>query len=224
MKVKLLIQVLALVLPWFLRRRLLNLLPGFDINSSARIGFSLILAGNLDMQANTRIGSLTICKAIDVLRMNTYSKIGTLNYITGYPGAGTKHFTHKTDRKCQLIIGANSAITSRHFIDCTDAIVIGAYTTIAGIRSQLFTHSINLKENRQDCKPIHIGDYNFIGTNAVILPGAQLPDYSILAAKSVLQTKYTENYCLYGGVPAKKIKTFNKNDVQYFNRQTGFVN
>jgi acetyltransferase-like isoleucine patch superfamily enzyme len=210
-------------MPWFLRRPLLNLLPGFNIDKTAYIGKSLILATKLDMRAHSRIGSLNFCKAIDVLMLGEHSILGTLNYITGYPTSGTEFFSHKKNRTCCLVIGAHSAITSRHFIDCTDEILIGNFTTVAGIRSQIFTHSINLKDNIQDCAPVRIGHYNFIGTNVVILPGAQLPDYCILGANAVLQSKQKELFTLYGGVPAKKIKSLEKNELQYFNRKTGFV-
>ncbi len=103
--------------------------------------------------------------------LDEYATLGSLIYISGYPTSLSDHFNHIENRKCQLYIGRHSAITSRHFIDCTAGIKIGKYTTIAGIRTQILTHSIDLVKNRQDARPIEIGDYCFIGTNCVILPG-----------------------------------------------------
>lgn len=224
MKLKFLIQILIIFFPWFIRYRLLNLLKGFDIDKTAYIGKSIILASHLEMDQDSYIGSLTFCKSIDKLILKKRARIGTLNYITGYPGHGKQFFTHKKDRKCQLVVGNHSAITSRHYIDCTDEISIGDFTTVAGLRSQLFTHSINLKKNIQDCKPIIIGDYNFVGTNVVILPGSCLPNNSILGANAVLQTIFKEENSLYAGVPARKVKDLKKEDFKYFSRKTGFVN
>ncbi|NVJ85990.1 MAG: acyltransferase [Algoriphagus sp.] len=223
MKVRLLIQVLFVFFPWFLRRRILNVFFGFKIHKTAYIGKSIILAYKLEMGEFSRIGSLTFCKNIDALVLGNYSRIGTLNYITGFSTRFKDFFSHRESRKCELLVGDHSAITSRHFIDCTDQIKIGRYTTVAGIRSQILTHSINLKENIQDCKPVEIGSYSFVGTNSVILPGSKFPDYCILGAHSVLNKDFEEEACLYGGVPAKKVKELEKDSYKYFSRLTGFV-
>jgi acetyltransferase-like isoleucine patch superfamily enzyme len=106
-------------------------------------------------------------------------------------------------------------------IDCTDSIKIGNFSTIAGYYSQLLTHSINLRISRQECSTITIGDYCFIGTNCVILPGSMIPNFSILGACSLLNRKYEEEYFLYSGVPAKPIKKLN--DYQFFLRSSGVV-
>jgi acetyltransferase-like isoleucine patch superfamily enzyme len=156
--------------------------------------------------------------------MEDFARIGSLNYITGYPGHLTDFFGHINNRKCELYIGTHSAITSRHFVDCTCGIQIGSFTTIAGIRSQFLTHSIDLVENRQSGDSIKVGDYCFIGTNCVFLPGSQMPSFSILGAKSVLNKALTEGSCLYGGVPVKKIKEVNKGEIAYFQRKVGSVN
>lgn len=218
------IQISLLILPWPLRRYFLGKIFGFTIHKSAKIGISIILAKKLLMEAHTYIGTFNICNAIDTLSMSANSIIGSFVYITGYPTNLQQHFTHIVNRRCELIIGSHSAITSRHFIDCTAGVYIGSFTTVAGIRSQLMTHSIDLRLNKQHAKEISIGDYCFIGTECVILGGAELPNYSILGAKSLLSKKVTEIYSLYGGVPAKFINKLDKKEFEYFSRTTGFVN
>jgi len=133
-------------------------------------------------------------------------------------------FAHIINRKCEIIIEPHSAITSRHFIDCTAGIYFGSNTTFAGIRSQILTHSIDLTLNRQHAEPIFIGKNCFIGTNCVFLPGSKLPDYTILGAKSLLNKAFEESDCLYGGVPAKRLKALNRSKIAYFNRVKGYVN
>ena len=109
-----------------------------------------------------------------------------------------------------------------HHIDCTNIITIGNFSTVAGYQSQLLTHSIDVMESRQHSAPISIGDYTFVGTNVVILGGASLPAFSVLGAKSLLNKSFTEQYTLYGGVPAKAIAPIDK-QAKYFNRHEGFV-
>src|SRR4029077_7348048 len=100
------------------------------------------------------------------------------------------------------------------------SVAIGAFTTLAGYRSQVLTHSIDLVDSRQDARPITIGSYCFVGTNCVILGGSCLPDFSVLSAMSLLNHKMTERFCLYGGVPARAIKGL-PDTLGYFKRTSG---
>jgi len=222
--IKILLQLFAFILPWKLRRHFLNIFWGYKIDPKAKIGFSIILAKQLIMDSYSEIGNFTICKPIDLLHICNYGILGNFVTITGYPTNLKDHYAHITNRKCTLIIGDHSAITNRHYIDCTAGVNIGNFTTIAGIRSQILTHSIDLLLNRQNAIPIEIGHYCFVGTDCVLLPGAKLPDFSILSAKSLLNKHLEETDCLYGGVPVIKIKNLQRNEIEYFNRIVGFVN
>jgi acetyltransferase-like isoleucine patch superfamily enzyme len=215
-------MLISLFLPWCLRRPILCAL-GFKLHPTSRIGLSLILADHLIMEANSRIGNLTVCKNIQKLHLAEYATIGNLNWITGYPAGGTKHFTHQENRKPELILDVHASITNRHLIDCTNSISIGSFTIVAGFQSQMITHSIDLQECRQSSNPISIGKYCFVGSNSVLLGGSVLPDYSVLGANSFLSKAFTESYYLYAGVPARPVKQL-PHDYKYFQRQVGFVN
>jgi len=54
--------------------------------------------------------------------------------------------------------------------------------------------------------PIKIGDDVYIGINSIVLPGVSIGNNVIIAAGSVV-TKDVPDNCVYGGVPAKFIKT-----------------
>ena len=216
------IALLGMFLPWSLRRAILRSYFGYEIADTCRIGFSLIYPKRLVMKDGACIGSLTVCKDIDLLELGESASVGNLTWITGFPSGTTGHFEHQFDRRPELLLGAHSAITNRHLIDCTERIRIGAFTTVAGFASQLLTHSINLQTNRQEASPITIGTYCFLGTNCVLLGGSVLPDYSVLAAKSLLNKEYEESCYLYGGVPAKPIKALDITN-KYFQRRTGYV-
>lgn len=53
--------------------------------------------------------------------------------------------------------------------------------------------------------PITVGDGCWIGANALIMPSVTIGNGVIIAAGSVV-TQNCDGNCLYGGVPAKKIK------------------
>lgn len=216
-------QLLIMFLPWSIRRRLLIWRYGYEIDSTARIGKSIILACHLKMAPKSRIHSGVICKGIDLLAMGEDSGIASLTFITGFSVNGCRHFRHVQNRKCELVLGKSAGITSRHYVDCNGGVYIGDFTTVAGIRTQILTHSIDVYNNRQDAKPIKIGKYCFLGTGCILLPGSELPDYSILGAGAVLTKAHTKVGCLYAGSPAKEVKELEVDVIPYFKRDKHVV-
>jgi len=214
---------IIILIPWKIRRFLLIKFWKYDIHPTARIGLSYIYPRHLVMKAGSAIGHLNVAIHLDKIEMGENVSIGRSNWITGFPTkTNSKHFTHQTDRKSELIIGNESAITKHHHIDCTNHITIGSFATVAGYNSQLLTHSIDVYENCQSSQPIEIGDYCFISTHVVILGGSFLPAKSVLGAGAVLNNKYEKEWKLYAGVPAKPIKDIPQ-DAKYFHRTEGFV-
>jgi hypothetical protein len=220
--VKKLLMFFSLLLPWRLRRAFLEKQFGYTIHPTSRIGLAWVFPERLIMEAQTSIGHLTVCKSIALLHLHAHALIGRGNWITGFPLGPSEHFAHETDRRPELIVGEHAAITHRHLIDCTNRITIGRFTTVAGFQSQMLTHSIDLKLNRQASAPIRIGAYCFLGTNCVLLGGSALPDFCTLGAKSLLNKTFTETHHLYGGVPARQLQSLPP-DYAYFQRTKGFV-
>lgn len=219
---KTLLMFFSLLLPWGMRRSLLEKQFGYSIHPDSRIGFAWIFPRRLVMEEGSRIGHLTLCKNIDLLQLGAHAIIGQLNWITGFPSGASRHFAHQPERRPELIIETHAGISSRHLIDCTARVRIGAFATIGGFRSQLLTHSIDFEAGRQTAEPIEIGEYSFIGTNAVVLGGSVLPHHSVLGAQSLLNKKWDEPYRLYAGVPAKPVKELSP-ELGYFRRTEGFV-
>ena len=215
-------KLIIFLLPWPLKRWLLQRWFGYVIDPSARIGLAWVYPKQLRMGKETRIDHFVVAIHLDTIEIGDYSTIGRSTWITGHPKDSTRHFTHQPDRRSQLIIGEHSAITKRHYLDCTHEVRIGRFTTIAGHHTELLTHSIDIIESRQDSHPIAIGDYCFIGTRCVILGGARLPERSVLAAGAVLTKPFEKSCAVYGGVPARHIKDLPP-DARYFHRPTGFV-
>ena len=220
---KKIINLFVVILPWFLKKRVLRTFYKYKIHNKSYIGLAYVFPKELVMEKGSVIGHFNTAIHLDYMYLGKNATIGRNNWITGFPtGTGSKHFSHQSERKSELILGDESAITKKHHIDCTNSITIGKYVTIAGYNSQLLTHSIDIYEGRQSSKPINIGDYCFIGTSVIILGGASLPPYCVLGAGSVLNKSYEEKYAIYAGTPAKLVKQISQN-AKYFTREKGFV-
>jgi acetyltransferase-like isoleucine patch superfamily enzyme len=158
---------------------------------------------------------------LDWIHLARDSHIGRSNWITGLSTrASTPHFRHIAERSSLLQLGEGANITKAHHLDCSDAITIRQFTTIAGYSSQFLTHSIDLQENRQSCAPIRIGDYCFVGTRVVVLGGSVLPSHSVLGACALLNRPWAEPWSLYSGVPARRRATISR-EARYFARSEG---
>ena len=223
--IKLIFQIFVIFLPWKIRRVFLHIV-GINAHKTAHVGFSLISAHTVELKAYSRIGNFTFCKCIDKLILGENSNIGNFNYITGFsvnhPAVNKYgHFKSVSNRKCELIIGKHSGITSRHYFDCNGGIYIGDFVQIAGMNSLFLTHSIDLQHCYQDAKPIVIGDYCFIGTSCTILKGCIISKKITVAACSLVNKSLEISNSLYGGVPAKLLKK--DTNYKFYNRKDGFV-
>jgi len=59
---------------------------------------------------------------------------------------------------------------------------------------------------------VYIGDYCWIGANAVILLGVHLGPHTIVGAGSIVTKSFPEGYCVIAGNPAKIIKKLEKRE------------
>jgi acetyltransferase-like isoleucine patch superfamily enzyme len=222
MKAMLVAQALLLPFPWLIRRSFLLLL-GHRIHRTARIGFSLIGAKRIHMGPNSRIGSLTVIRNVDEVRLDDFALLGNLNWVTGVLSTDkTRYLQH--DRRSAIHIQAHAAITHRHYLDCTAQIVIGKFSTLAGVRSQVLTHSIDLRQSKQVAHPVEIADYCFVGTGSILLGPVKIGPNCVVGAGAVLKGTMDKPNCLIGGVPARVMRELAVDDFRYFHRRTGVVN
>ena len=114
----------------------------------------------------------------------------------------------------KLNIGQNVSINTGCVLQCYGGVVIGNNVTISD-GAKILTRSLrttNYIENSSKIKREHIekeikiGDGVWIAANAIILPGVNIGNNSIIAAGSVV-TRNVEEKCVYAGIPARKIKT-----------------
>ena len=106
-----------------------------------------------------------------------------------------------------ITIGKNCSIGGQGcYIQGSGRLIIGNYVRVAtnvGIMSG--THSI-YNHNESIKKTTIIGDYSWIGMNAVILPGVELGIRTIVAAGAVVTKSFPEGFCVLAGNPAVKKK------------------
>jgi serine acetyltransferase len=219
-----LIRLLIVLLPWPLKRRVLTRLFGFELDPTSYIGLSWIYPRkSLRLLANSRIGHGNICRSLDELELGAESTIGSWNWLTGWSTAPeVAFFADEVDRRSRLSVGTHSAITARHYIDCANTVTIGSFTTLAGVRSVVWSHEINVDQGKQTSRPVEVGDYCYVGTCSVLLPGAVIPNRSVIAAGAVVRGVLGDELRVYGGVPAKAISELSP-DARYFSRHRGVV-
>lgn len=220
---KAVMQFILFFFPWFIRRKILLRL-GFVLAKNSTIGYSILLVDSINLENNARIGHLNFFRGLRSLCMSSDSSIGNLNWVTAsvYKSAATTRDIEKT--VASLILCKGAAITNRHYIDCNAQVFLGEFSTFAGVRSQVLTHSIDFKDNFQKFSSVSIGSYAFVGSGCILLPGAVLPNNSILSAGSVLRKglSLSEEAGVYSGNPAKFEKFIGK-DSLYFSRSDAAV-
>ena len=190
------------------RRALLRHLWGYDVHPSASIGLSLIDSSVASFGPRCRVGHFSIIRNLEELVLAQDARVGTFNWI--YGARGTRHFKQERERRSALILQEGASVTSRHLIDCTDTVEIGAFSTVAGFRTQILTHAIDITRCRQSCEPVRIGSYCFVGTGCIILKGSAFPERSVLSAGSVFAGKGEGAWHLYRGNPAKAVRTISE--------------
>jgi acetyltransferase-like isoleucine patch superfamily enzyme len=182
---------------WILRRM------GWTIGSHCYIGFSILQACHVTLGDNVYIGHLNVIWRLKTLEMGSGSRINFKNWITG-----ARIGTFK--------LGKNSAVSGRHFLEASADIMVGDNSIIAGRESQFFSHGISAS-SLDDKRPIHIGDWCYIGSSSRFVPGAKVPNHCFVGMGAVVTKAHEEEYVLLAGVPANVRKKLNKSDV-FFDR------
>jgi acetyltransferase-like isoleucine patch superfamily enzyme len=211
---------LGAVLPGPLARVWLRLAFGYRIAPTARIGFAILDARELELGPGVRIGHLSAvwqCERFVAdeqawvgplnlirggkVRLRTYSWVMRLNVLNAI-----RDHDCTTEPVSEIDVGAGAVIVSGHWLDFTDRITLGRNVILGGRNSSLWTH------NRQQTAPIEIGDFCYLGSEIRVAPGAKLPERCIVALGSVLSGAIEPAGSLVGGVPAKVVRPLRPED------------
>ncbi len=116
-----------------------------------------------------------------------------------------------------LKIGNNCKINSNVYINARSGVTIGDDVTLSyGVKiistGYDIEHWITTRERvHVTDKPIHIGNYCWIGADAIILPGVNITgEFVVVAAGTVVTKDITESKVLVAGNPAKIVKHYDK--------------
>ncbi len=103
------------------------------------------------------------------------------------------------------------------YINAVNGVSIGDYTNIGpnvGIVSS--NHDFVNNDSHVVQPPIAIGRFCWLGMGAVVLPGVQLADFTIVGAGAIVTKSFPEGYCVLAGNPARIIKYLNKDECDAF--------
>lgn len=67
-------------------------------------------------------------------------------------------------------------------------------------------HSLEDLSKHEPPQDVTLGEKCWVGMNAVILPGVELGDNTVVAAGAVVTKSFPEGNCIIGGVPAKVLR------------------
>jgi acetyltransferase-like isoleucine patch superfamily enzyme len=201
-----------------IKRLALTWLNGWRIAPTATIGACLFQrVDRLVLAEGATLYSGSIYRNLRLVNIGSHSVVGRLNTFSAAPELTAKESSPDT---ASLVVGRESAITNRHYMDCSGGISIGSFATVAGVRSTFLSHSVDFKRGRQRAKPIAVGDYTFVASNCLVMAGATLPERSILGMGALLRPGASREGQLYGGVPALPLR---ETEGVYFTRLAGRV-
>lgn len=113
-----------------------------------------------------------------------------------------------------LRIGLNTTVNAHCRLDARGGLTIGDNVSISeSVLILTADHDVQSVLFDGRTSPVSIGDFVFIGTRAMILPGVTLGDGCVVAAGSVV-TNNVPAFAIVAGIPAKRIGNRSP-DLQY---------
>lgn len=212
---------LAALLPQRLKHLVYRKALGWDVHPTARIGCSFIYVDHAVIEAGVHMSHFNVIKNLEGLHLERDVAIGAFNWVSALP-RGSSAFPHAPDRTPRLHMGPESAMTMRHVVDCSDQVTFEAMASLAGLRSQILTHSIDIHRNRQVTEPVVIGARSIVFANCTLLIGCRIPSRCVVAAGSTVNSGLVVELQVYGGSPARAVKALAA-DNAYISREKGFV-
>ena len=168
--------------------------------------FNLIMVEDISLGENALIGSFNILKGPFKLILKKRAIIGSKNYVT----RGKKGITYD---EAVFQLGELGCITTKHHLDLTRSIVLGDFTTLAGISSQMWTHGYYHGENGEERVRIDgeilIGNNVYIGSGCIFNPKITIANAVHIGSGSVI-SKNLDKKGMYVGTGLR----FIENDIE----------
>lgn len=140
---------------------------------------------------------------IGLIRMSLYRHV----FRVDVPGSSVIYSRCRFYDPWNIRVGHHTIINDGVFLDGRNGILIGNNVSISR-ESSIYTleHDITSPTFEAKGGTVTVGDWVFIGTRAVILPGVTLGEGAVVAAGAVV-TKDVAPWTMVGGVPARFIRT-----------------
>lgn len=224
-KLQLVVSLVATFLPQRAKHFLYRRVLGWDVDATAKIGFSLLLAPSMRIGEGVVIGNFNIVNGdgevvfephcwvfmfnllagCEEIRIGHHAGIGFWNSISG-PSLSRGVYPASPERRPVFDLGPHAVLVRSHRVDCSDAVHIGPYVVLAGVQTLLMTHTIDLVDNVMRTYPIEIGEYCHLGTRVTVQAGTKIAPRTAVAPGAVVHGDTGKPDQLIGGVPAKPIK------------------
>jgi acetyltransferase-like isoleucine patch superfamily enzyme len=188
---------------------------GWDVGQSVDIGPCLILRlDEAQVGDGVKIGPFNVFRNLARFELGEGAQFGQWNFVTA------SNHMRQAGGPGTFELGPHSSITSRHYVDCTGGVRVGAYTTIAGERSTFLTHGISWVTSDQTYDGIRIGDYCLLSSNVQATPGTFVGDRIVVGMGATIAGNLSEP-----GLYVQPRATLVKRDLsgQYFERQLGSI-
>src|SRR5205807_5910760 len=106
-----------------------------------------------------------------------------------------------------ICIGSHTIVNQYCFLDGRGGLFIGNNVSISpGVWLLTDGHDMNDPFFAERLGPIEVGDYAWLGSRAMVLPGVKIGKGAVVAAGAVV-TKDVGPYQVVGGVPARPLGT-----------------
>lgn len=183
----------------FLLRRL-----GWKIASDAIIGPGVYLRIRVvSFGPGSSIGPFNVVRDLVEFTLEEGASIGQWNW---FSAAAPLVHSVGGPQVGRFRLGRHASVASRHYLDASGGIDIGELSGMAGARSTVITHGVDMLESRQSVRGCTIGDRSIVGSNVKLVPGAYVPPRSVVAMGAVVTPGLGEPDSLYCGAPAKRAK------------------
>ena len=195
-------NVVTIFMPSILKIKILNLI-GHSISRKSKIGpvilgrstklslhegafiggFNLLSCHSLELKQDSFIRRFNTFQGEFTVKLNKQASIGNFNRFVNSSFELEKS-------KPELKLGVSSNLTSKHYFDMTESIIIGRNTVIGGRGSQFWTHGFQhfnkgTSRFRVD-GAIQIGDGVYIGSRVLFNPGVIVSDSVSLGSGAIV--------------------------------------
>jgi acetyltransferase-like isoleucine patch superfamily enzyme len=173
---------------------------GHSISPTARIGPTIVRqVARFEIGDHVRISLFNVFKGVNLVHLDRFAAIESWNWISAHPA-----FQEVNPQAGTFFLGYSAKLGSRNYVDCSGTVVLRDYGAVGGHRCFIQTHEPDFHGYRQMVGRVTVGHHSLVGSCAVMLKDAYLPDQSLLGANSTMTSRSAleRKRGLYAGSPA----------------------